>query len=53
MKMLLDFNKRYGDGDEVHYDTVKIGSNNRYVSLHPYHVFSSFLDPRGSIFLTL
>jgi hypothetical protein len=44
--MLKDFNTRYGDGTVNYHNPVLIGKNNRYVSLHPYHVFSSFLDPR-------
>jgi hypothetical protein len=46
LKMLKDFNTRYGDGRVNYHNPVLIGRNNRYVSLHPYHVFSSFLDPR-------
>ena len=45
-KMLEDLNKRYGDGVVTYYQTVRIGRNNRYISLHPYHIFASFLDPR-------
>ena len=30
----------------TYYQTVRIGRNNRYISLHPYHIFASFLDPR-------
>jgi hypothetical protein len=45
-KMLQDFKQRYGDGAINYYNPIKIGSNRRYVSLHPYHVFASFLDPR-------
>ena len=45
-RMLKDFKQRYGDGSINYYNPVKIGSNKRYVSLHPYHVFAAFLDPR-------
>jgi hypothetical protein len=45
-KMLRDFKQRYGDGSVNYYNPVKIGINIRYVSLHPYHVFAAFLDPR-------
>ena len=30
----------------TYYQTVRIGRNKRYVALHPYHIFASFLDPR-------
>ena len=46
IEMKKDFNKRYGDGLVNYYNPVNIGRNNRYISLHPYHVFASFLDPR-------
>ena len=45
-KMLKDFNARYGDGRINYHNPVLIGRNNRSVSLHPYHVFSCFLDLR-------
>ena len=45
-KMLKDFNTRYGDGRVIYHNPVLIGKNNRYISLHPYHIFASFLDPR-------
>jgi hypothetical protein len=42
-KMLKDFIERYGDRAVNYYHPVNIGSNKRYVSLHPYHVFAAFL----------